>query len=125
MNEILVPISLGELYDRITILKIKEKKIKEKEKLVNITKELTLLQKIADAHVIDSKYYFELYNVNNTLWTVEDSLREKERKKEYDDEFIQLARKVYFTNDKRSDIKRQINLKYNSTIVEEKSYKQY
>ena len=125
MNEILVPISLGELYDRITILKIKEKKIKEKEKLVNITKELTLLQKIADAHVIDSKYYFELYNVNNTLWTVEDSLIEKERKKEYDDEFIQLARKVYFTNDKRSDIKRQINLKYNSTIVEEKSYKQY
>lgn len=123
--EILVPISLGELYDKISILLIKKEKITDSNKRENIQKELDILQAIAEEYDIDGEYHTGLYNVNLKLWDVEDNLRVKEKKKEFDNEFIWLARDVYHLNDKRSEIKKQINLKYGSTIVEEKSYEKY
>ena len=123
ISEINIPVSLGELYDKITILKIKQERIQDESKLKSINKELSLLSNIIDSY--DQDLFDQLMNTNKSLWNIEDKIREKERKKEFDDEFIQLARNVYFTNDKRSEIKRQINIKYNSNIIEEKSYKEY
>jgi len=123
--EILVPISLGELYDKISILIIKKERIKDPIKLQNIKKELDFLQSIAEKYDIDRKFHTELLDVNTRLWNIEDKLRENERIKLFDDTFIQLARNVYHLNDKRSEIKKQINSIYGSHIVEEKSYEQY
>jgi len=123
--EILVPISLGELYDKISILLIKQEKISDPQKLENIKIELDLLQDIAEKYDIDGKYHTELYHTNLKLWDVEDKLRIKEKGRIFDDEFRELARSVYHLNDKRSDIKKEINLEYGSNIIEEKSYEQY
>mgnify|MGYP000912752974 CR=1 FL=1 len=123
--EVLVPISLGELYDKISILEIKLSMIHDDEKLKNIKKELILLTNIAYKYAVDEILYNELRSKNQDLWIVEDKLRIKEKNKEFDDEFIQLARSVYFMNDKRSEIKREINLKSGSNIIEEKSYEKY
>jgi hypothetical protein len=123
--EILVPISLGELYDKISILLIKQEKISDLKKLENIKIELDLLQDIAEKYDIDGKYHTELYHTNLKLWDVEDKLRIKEKGRIFDDEFRELARSVYHLNDKRSDIKKEINLQYGSNIVEEKSYEKY
>lgn len=123
--EILVPISLGELYDKISILIIKKEKIKDLNKLKNIQTELDILQDIAEKHDIDGEFHTALYVVNLKLWDVEDKLRIKEKKREFDTEFIDLARSVYHLNDERSTIKRQINEIHGSTIVEEKSYEKY
>jgi len=123
--EILVPVSLGELYDKISILLIKKEKITDPEKLKNIQKELDTLQDIAEKYDIDGEFHTALYEVNFRLWNVEDKLRENERIQLFDDTFIQLARNVYHLNDKRSEIKKQINEKYGSGIVEEKSYEKY
>jgi len=123
--EILVPISLGELYDKIAILIIKKEIIKDPIKLENIQKELNLLQDIAEKYDISGNYHTELYNINLHLWNVEDKLRENERIKLFDDTFIQLARAVYFWNDKRAEVKKQINLQYGSEIIEEKQYEKY
>jgi hypothetical protein len=126
--KILTPISLGELYDKITILRIKTERIQDEEKLVNVKKELDLLKEVADQYPIkpeDSYLAHELYTTNNSLWSVEDNLREMERRKDFGTFFIKSARMVYELNDKRSRIKKEINIKYGSDIIEEKSYKEY
>lgn len=122
-----IDVSIGELVDKVTILSIKLKKIKNLEKLKNIRKEYELLKKPME-HIgisINSNEFRRLEEINLNLWEIEDKIRIKEAKKEFDDEFIQLARSVYFKNDKRADIKRQINLKYNSELLEEKEYVSY
>lgn len=124
--QIFVPISLGELYDKISILLIKKEKIIDPKKLENIQKELDLLQDIAEKYDIDGIFHTALLDVNTKLWDVEDKLRLKEKKDNFhDDEFIQLARDVYFLNDRRANIKKEINLKYGSNIIEEKQYEKY
>lgn len=123
--EILVPISLGELYDKISILVIKQEKISDFKKLENIKIELDLLQDIAEKYDIDGKYHTALYHTNLQLWDVEDRLRIKEKNLVFDEEFKELARSVYHLNDKRSEIKREINLQYGSNIIEEKAYEKY
>ena len=125
MKEILVPISLGELYDKLTILTIKSERIKDAEKLKNIEKEFQLLNSIAFEHPIESHYWYDLIHINSHLWAIEDGIRIKESRKEYDAAFISLAKEVYYSNDRRSDIKKAINLQYGSDIVEEKSYEKY
>ena len=121
---ILAPVSLGELIDKITILEIKMIHMNG-IKLKNVKKELELLNFILkDQSIeIDIDLINHLKEVNNNLWTIEDAIRIKESTQEFDIEFIQLARSVYKENDKRSTIKKEINLKYNSNLVEEKSYK--
>jgi hypothetical protein len=121
-----VEISIGELLDKLSILMIKSKKITDESKLENIRKEL---EELKNAFPIENSDLGELFNelvcVNEQLWVIEDRLRQKEREKVFDDEFISLARSVYFTNDKRSEIKKVINKKTHSNIVEEKSYEKY
>ena len=108
---IVIPVSLGELIDKITILEIKKEHIQENKKLKNINKELGSLKKILlDANLhIDSKLINQLKKVNNILWKIEDEIRIKENDKEFDNEFIKLARSVYKENDKRALIKKEIN----------------
>tara|TARA_B100000579_G_C22476325_1_gene685794 strand:+ start:147 stop:545 length:399 start_codon:yes stop_codon:yes gene_type:complete len=123
-NNILAPVSLGELIDKITILEIKMIHMNG-IKLKNVKKELDLLKFILkDQSIeIDIDLINHLKEVNNNLWTIEDNIRIKESTQEFDIEFIQLARSVYKENDIRASIKKEINLKYNSNLVEEKSYK--
>jgi len=124
-----VDISFGELLDKITILQIKSERISDTAKLQNIHHELELLQSIwekSEEVKIDIKYeIYELKAVNEKLWNIEDDIRNKELKSEFDQEFIELARAVYVTNDRRADFKRRINIKLNSDLVEEKSYAEY
>ncbi len=122
-----VDIATGELVDKITILSIKLEKIKDKEKLNNIQKEYDILNaSMATIGITPSSDEFSrLKAINLELWEIEDKIRIKEANKEFDDDFIQLARSVYFTNDKRSEIKREINIKYGSDIIEEKEYVEY
>ena len=121
------PVSIGELVDKITILRIKSRRIKDQEKLININNELNQLITIfSKLEIPDILFEFvELEDINRELWDIEDDIREKERSKQFDDEFIELARAVYITNDKRSEVKKQINLKVGSDLIEEKSYEQY
>lgn len=123
--EILVPISLGELLDKISILEIKRTVIVDENKLVNINKELELLNKISENYPFDNELYLRLKKVNSDLWLVEDQLRIREKNNQFDDGFVSLARSVYYHNDERSTIKREINMKYGSLIIEEKSYEKY
>lgn len=119
-----IPISIGDLFDRISILEIKLEKIQNKEKLKNIKKELLLLSNLSvdiDVSNIQQRI-LELKETNLILWDVEDRIRIKEQNLDFDEQFIQLARNVYITNDKRSEIKRKINLITNSELIEEKSY---
>ena len=102
--EILVPISLGELYDKQSILFIKLKNIKDPEKLKNIQKEFDLLTKLCEEHPIEHHYWDNLVNINEHLWLVEDKIRENERIKLYDETFINLAKEVYYTNDMGTNI---------------------
>jgi hypothetical protein len=129
MNEIKVPISPGELLDKITILRIKSKRMNDPQKLVNVRLELNALESTwagsAYAAVDIAADIAALLAVNERLWVVEDHIRDKERAKAFDAEFIRLARAVYVENDERAAIKRRINLKLGSTIVEEKSYATY
>ena len=120
-------VSLGELVDKITILMIKKDKITDKGKLKLINGELSVLSQTLDLLLLkDIKIYLDdLKRINSELWIIEDLIREKEREKLFDDEFIDLARKVYMTNDKRFEIKNKINDKYGSTVKEVKSYKPY
>jgi len=121
------PVSVGELVDKITILRIKSRRIKDKQKLININNELNQLITIfSKLEIPDILFEFvELEDINRELWDIEDDIREKERSKQFDEEFIELARSVYITNDRRSEVKKQINLKVGSDLVEEKSYEQY
>ena len=124
-----VPVSVGEVLDKITILQIKLAHISDAAKRVNIQNELdALLPLVAgDAFVTDQMQGLmaELKAVNEALWDIEDDIREKEAAKSFEAEFIRLARAVYVTNDKRAEIKKQINLATGSALIEEKSYESY
>jgi len=124
-----VEISIGEFFDKLTILEIKQDRIKDAEKLVNIEKELNYLNGLLEElpfsrDDVDSEVN-SLRQINEKLWVIEDDIREKESKKMFDSKFIELARSVYFTNDKRSEVKRAINIKLGSDFIEEKSYEEY
>jgi hypothetical protein len=123
-----IEVSHGEIVDKLTILQIKRENITNPEKLVNINKEYDYLITIVEKDLgisTESSDYLELLSVNRELWVIEDDIREKERAKEFDSVFIQLARDVYYTNDRRAELKKNINLKYSSGFVEEKSYSSY
>ena len=127
--EIKGPISLGELIDKITILEIKNEKINDKEKLINISSELdkllTLLNSLQLSKKDLDKYSKQLYVVNKKLWETEDILRALENEKSFNKEFIENARNVYKLNDERFRIKNKLNTQFSSEIIEEKSYKEY
>jgi prefoldin subunit 5 len=129
MNEILIPISPGELLDKITILQIKAERITDPVKVANVKTELDLLSKVWSETVeIDAEITAltaELKSVNETLWEIEDDIRDEERGRRFGERFIELARSVYVTNDERANAKKKVNLHLNSTIVEEKSYQDY
>ena len=126
LSTILAPISIGELIDKITILEIKQIYMTG-TKLKNINKEMKLLKNILqDKNLeINIDLIKNLKKINKKLWEIEDNIRIKESNQEFDEEFIKLARSVYIENDKRASIKKEINQKYNSDLVEEKSYKNY
>ena len=122
------PVSLGELIDKISILHIKNINIKDDEKLALVKDELLRLNKTLDAHINrdDIQQYLDsLIDINSKLWLIEDDIRDCERNKIFDQKFIDLARSVYFTNDKRSEVKLEINKKFGSQIIEVKSYEEY
>ena len=129
MNDINVPISPGELLDKITILRIKSQRMSDPAKVSNVRLELRALEDTWSASAyakIDIQADISaLLAVNERLWVIEDDIRDKERAQSFDAEFIRLARAVYFENDERAAIKRRINAKLGSTIVEEKSYRPY
>ena len=120
------PISIGELVDKITILEIKKNKL-QNSKLKNVLKELSYLRELIEKHkiAITDDLFFQLKEVNLSLWNIEDQIRIKEKNKEFDNTFIELARSVYFKNDKRAEIKKSINQLCNSEITEEKFYSDY
>ena len=122
------PISLGELVDKISILMIKQKNITDINKIEHVNKELDFLQKTLDKYIKNEdikKYLDKLVSINSNLWKIEDDIRECERKKNFDQKFIDLARSVYFTNDKRAKVKSDINFEFGSELVEVKSYEDY
>ncbi len=124
-----VPISVGELFDKISILEIKKKKIIDKQKLKDIKYELFQLKEIVKRKKLNNKHIREqklkLLNINKRLWTIEDKKRSYENKKKFDQNFINLARKVYLLNDKRALIKNKINIYSGSKVKEVKSYEKY
>lgn len=120
-----VPVSIGELYDKYTILQIKEEKIANESKLVMVKKELGYLKTYVDKFNLDALLIKEMKEINEQLWDIEDKIRDKERAKEFDHDFIELARQVYITNDKRSEVKNKINLALNSELTDIKSYAKY
>ena len=122
------PISLGELVDKISILIIKQKNITDETKRDHVKKELDFLQKTLMNYVQQEEinnYLENLININSKLWNIEDDIRECERKKLFDQTFIDLARSVYFTNDERAKVKNDINKTFGSELVEVKSYEEY
>ena len=122
------PISLGELVDKISILIIKQKNINDETKLDHVKKELDFLQKTLMNYVQQEEinnYLENLININSKLWNIEDDIRECERKKLFDQTFVDLARSVYFTNDERAKVKNDINKTFGSELVEVKSYEEY
>jgi hypothetical protein len=129
MSEILVPVSFGELLDKIAILQIKSERMSDPAKLGNVQKELSALEKTWLAHPAAGgdivTLRAQLKSVNERLWVIEDDIRRKEQAQQFDADFIRLARSVYFENDERARIKKDINLALGSTYVEEKSYQDY
>lgn len=130
MSEISAPVSPGELIDKITILEIKQERIKDVDKVKNVNLELELLESLWNGSVYQSsalvvKKRAELKFINEELWVIEDDLRLKESKAEFDRDFIELARSVYLTNDRRASVKKEINLEVGSKLIEEKSYQDY
>ena len=126
MTSVSIPVSIGELYDKVSILEIKKQKLKGKS-LLNVEKELDLLFGILQNLDIriDNQLFDQLRLVNSTLWDIEDQIREREHNSDFGNEFIELARSVYLQNDRRASIKRMINQLTRSDIVEEKSYRPY
>ena len=121
-----IEVSSGEIVDKLTILELKRKYITNEKQLENIEREYLHLLNIVDSQLNISKQdYNELLTINDELWHIEDNIREKERMGEFDDVFIELARLVYITNDKRAVVKRRINECYKSEFIEEKSYAKY
>ncbi len=129
MTDILVPISPGELIDKLTILRIKSERISDESKLANVHIEMEQLIKVADATLPPSDelsgLWQELYDVNCDLWQIEDDIREFEHRHDFGAGFIGLARSVYITNDRRAELKKRINQLLGSILVEEKSYAKY
>ena len=129
MSEILVPVSFGELLDKIAILQIKSERMSDPAKLANVRKELDALEQTWMAHPAAggniAELRAQLKAVNERLWVIEDDIRIKEKAQAFDDAFIQLARSVYFENDVRARIKKDLNLALGSAYVEEKSYQDY
>ena len=122
------PISIGELVDKISILMIKKKNISDSLKLQHVNKELEFLQKTLKKYISEdeiNEFLLKLVNINSKLWDIEDDIRECERKKSFDQTFIDLARSVYFTNDERAKVKNDINETFGSELVEVKSYEEY
>jgi Family of unknown function (DUF6165) len=128
-NEIKVPISPGELLDKVTILRIKSQRMSDPAKLKNVRLELDALEAVWNnspyGHIDIAADIHALQQVNERLWVIEDDIREQERHQDFGAEFVRLARAVYFENDERAAIKRRINLNLGSSIVEEKSYADY
>jgi len=125
---ITIPVSVGELIDKLSILHIKQKKITDSKKLEYVNEEFELLYNFSSVYLNDekiTKVYHELIETNSKLWDIEDELRVLESKNKFDSEFIELARKVYFTNDKRFELKNQINSLTDSEIREQKQYVEY
>ncbi|MCM2475157.1 hypothetical protein HGO38_16885 [Rhizobium sp. CG5] len=123
-----VPVSWGELIDKITILQIKAERIEDGEKRANVRRELVLLtEKLApvEGHGGVQDIMGELRAVNTSLWTIEDEIRDCEHAGDFGERFVSLARSVYVTNDRRADLKRKINVELGSSIIEEKSYRPY
>jgi hypothetical protein len=123
-----VPVSWGELVDKITILQIKSDRMSDEKKLVNVRKELALLKEKLGGNAENSdiiRLTGELYAVNTELWDIEDEIRDCENAGNFGEKFVSLARSVYITNDKRSDLKREINVALGSGLIEEKSYQAY
>lgn len=129
MDIIHVPVSPGEVLDKITILEIKSERIQDADKLVNVKRELELLQaaweKFVDEDETVQRIHAKLKSINEDLWEIEDDIRDKERAREFDQVFIDLARSVYVTNDRRADAKKELNVYLGSEMVEEKSYQDY
>ena len=129
MNDILIPISPGELLDKITILEIKAERIADPAKVANVETELAMLRSVwDDAVAMDPELdamRAELRAINERLWEIEDDIRDEERNRRFGERFVELARAVYVTNDERAAVKKRVNLHLNSTIVEEKSYQDY
>ena len=129
MKDILVPISPGELLDKITILEIKSERIDDPQKVANVRHELGLLGEVWSQSVTEDAVVVDLHKqlkaINEELWEIEDDIRDEERNRRFGDRFIELARAVYVTNDKRAQAKKEVNLHLGSAIVEEKSYKDY
>jgi hypothetical protein len=129
MNEIKVPVSPGELLDKITILRIKSSRMRDASKLANVRIELEALEQIWNASpyaAVDvTSDVSALLAVNERLWTIEDDIRDKERAQTFDADFVRLARAVYIENDERAAIKRRINVQLGSSLIEEKSYAEY
>jgi hypothetical protein len=123
-----IEVSHGEIVDKLTILQIKKENITDPSKLDNIIKEYNYLLSVVEIDLgisTSSPEYLELLSINKELWVIEDDIRDKERQKEFDDDFVKLARAVYYTNDVRAKIKKEINLNYSSGFIEEKSYQSY
>lgn len=129
MKEILVPISPGELLDKITILEIKSERIDAPQKVANVRHELELLSNVWSDSVTEDKVIADLHQqlktINEELWEIEDDIRDEERQNSFGERFIELARAVYVTNDKRAQAKKDVNLHLGSEIIEEKSYQDY
>lgn len=126
MTDILVPISPGELIDKLTILRLKAEQISDPEKLANIRHERTMLQDVAERHLKQDQHLLQLwqrlYEINSALWGIEDDIRACEARGDFGPGFVALARAVYDTNDDRAAVKKEINLYLGSQIIEEKSY---
>lgn len=125
-----IPVSYGELLDKLTILRIKTERITDADKLVNVRHELAELeacwqQAAAKLDAGVDEQITELKSINEKLWDIEDAIRDREKARLYDEEFIRLARSVYITNDRRAEVKKRINMKLGSDLVEEKSYSDY
>lgn len=121
-----IEVSNGEIVDKLTIIEIKLDKIKDESKLINIRNEFKELDEAIKAIIKrDDPLYQELLAINQELWAIEDDIRECERQKNFGAKFIELARSVYFTNDRRSEVKKKINLQTDSNLIEEKSYESY
>jgi hypothetical protein len=120
-----IEVSIGEVVDKLTILRLKKLNITDQEKLININKEYDYLYEIVFQELkIQTEDFNNLFSINKILWEVEDKIREKELNQQFDDNFVEMARTVYLTNDQRFNIKKKINIKYNSSFIEEKSHKE-